>query len=54
MTKPQWRTLSIKVATRKSVAIQAKFPLTPTEWDQLMDNLRKMQPELVAGGDDGG
>jgi len=47
--KPQWRTLSIRVnPSRKAVAVQARFPLTSQEWDNLLAKLQEMKPELVA------
>lgn len=47
MTKPQWRTLSIRVAAHKAVAIQTRFPLKPEEWDKLLATLEEMKPGLV-------
>lgn len=42
MPKPQWRTFSIRVGPRKSVAVQALFPLTPDEWAALFAGLEKV------------
>ena len=49
MTKPQWRTISIRInpTTRKAVGLQTRIPLTPTEWDTFMQKLAELKHELV-------
>jgi hypothetical protein len=49
MTKPQWRTYSIRInpTTRKAIALQTRVPLTPQEWDRFITWLEEHRTELV-------
>lgn len=47
MRKAQWRTFSIRVNSRlrKSVAVQARFPLSEDEWSALFAGLERIRAE---------
>ena len=48
MPKVLWRTLSIRVnESRKSVALQFRWPLEPEEFDQMVDELQRRRDEMV-------
>lgn len=49
MTKPVWRTFSIRInpASRKAVGLQTRVPLTEQEWEALMAWLAEHKHELV-------
>lgn len=54
MTKPVWRTFSIRInpASRKAVGMQTRVPLTPAEWEALLAWLHEHKTELVEGEQD--
>ena len=49
--RQQWRTFSLKVnpKTRKSVAVQSRFPLSVGEWDALFTALERLRDEDLFG-----